>query len=484
MPRLLSLLLLLPLLGLVSLTPAAAAGPPLRAGAATSNITPELGLKIVGGFLPYPATGVHDELHARCLVVDDGRAQVALVVCDLLGLHRSVSLEARRLITEATGIPPEHVVISGTHTHSAASALGENRYVNEQPLDAYQRFVARRIADGVRRAVNHLRPAEMAFGTVEAPEHVFNRRWFMKEGTAPPNPFGKVDRVKMNPPGGSPNLLEPAGPVDPVLSFLAFREPGGPLISLYAAYSLHYVGGVAGGDVSADYFGLFCEELARLQPAGREAPPFVPMLANGTSGDINNINFLKPRKGSPPYTRMREVAHDLAGRVHAALAGCAWEREATVAARYRELPLAWRTIDPALLAWAREKNPSPASPPIKADLPTLYAGRVQRLAEARGPALVPLQAVRLGGVVIGTFPCETFAETGLEFRRRSPVKQAFMVELNHAYLGYLPTPRHFPLGGYETWPGTNSLEPEAAVKMLDALLEMVAEITPAPAAAR
>ena len=119
----------------------------LRAGAATSNITPELDSKIVGGFLPFPASEVHDELHARCLVLDDGRTKLALVVCDLLGLHRSVSVEARRLIEEATGIPASHVAISGTHTHSAASALGENRYTSEQPLNDYQRFVARRIAD-------------------------------------------------------------------------------------------------------------------------------------------------------------------------------------------------------------------------------------------------------------------------------------------------------------------------------------------------
>src|SRR5688500_18245281 len=74
--------------------------PVFRAGAATSNITPELGLKIVGSFAPFPAKHVHDELHARCLVLDDGKTKLALVVCDLLGFHPSVSREARRLITE------------------------------------------------------------------------------------------------------------------------------------------------------------------------------------------------------------------------------------------------------------------------------------------------------------------------------------------------------------------------------------------------
>ncbi len=114
---------------------AAPAAPRLQAGAATSNITPPIGSLRVGGFAPYPTEHVHDELHARCLVLDDGKTKLALVVCDLLGLHRSVSLEARRLIQEATGIPPENVMISATHTHSAGSALGSSRYVNEQKLD-------------------------------------------------------------------------------------------------------------------------------------------------------------------------------------------------------------------------------------------------------------------------------------------------------------------------------------------------------------
>jgi neutral ceramidase len=40
----------------------------------------------------------------------------------------------------------------------------------------------------------------------------------------------------------------------------------------------------------------------------------------------------------------------------------------------------------------------------------------------------------------------------------------------------MPTPRHFELGGYETWPGTNNLESQASVKMMDALLEMAGEV--------
>ena len=195
------------LCALLSAGPAAGApapaSAPLRAGAATSNITPPIGALRVGGFAPYPTTHINDELHARCLVLDDGRTKLALVVCDLLGFHRSVSIEARRLIQEAVGIPPGNVMISATHTHSAGNALGTSRYENEQELDDYQRFLARRIADGVQRADNLLRPAEVAFRSVDLPEPILNRRWFWKEGKARPNPFGKIERAyKTGAPGG------------------------------------------------------------------------------------------------------------------------------------------------------------------------------------------------------------------------------------------------------------------------------------------
>jgi neutral ceramidase len=473
-------LLLLTLFAATSLSAADAPKAALMAGAATSNITPELGSEVVGGFSPYPSTHIHDELHARCLVLDDGKTKLALVVCDLLGLHRSLSLKARALIEAETGIPAANVLISATHTHSAASALGGSirGYFSDIELTAYQTFVARRIADGVRRAVNTLRPAEIAFGTVEIPEHVHIRRWFLKEGTMPPNPFGKIDRVKMNPGAGNPALIEPAGQPDPTLSFIALREPSGPLISVYSAYSLHYVGGVHGADISADYYGMYCEALKRLQPSSpTDKPPFVALMANGTSGDANNINFRTPQPRKPPYEHIRYVAEDIANKVHAAIQKAAWQNSALLSAKYRELPIQWRKISADLIDWAKEiESKAPRIQGGKADLPLAYAGRVQRLAQASPETKFPIQIFRLGDVCIGTSPCETFAETGVEFRKRSPFPHSFMVELAHGYYGYMPTPRHFELGGYETWPGTNNLEPEASVKMMNALMDLAQEL--------
>src|SRR5262245_61032230 len=138
-----------------------------RAGAAASNITPPLGEPIVGGWNSPPATKIHDELHARCLALDDGRSKLVFVICDNVGIPREVFDEARRIASEETGLPPERFLFSATHTHSATTARGE------KTLDAvYTKFLIRRIADGARRALGNLAPARIGWGSVAAPEHV------------------------------------------------------------------------------------------------------------------------------------------------------------------------------------------------------------------------------------------------------------------------------------------------------------------------
>ncbi|MEZ0274276.1 MAG: hypothetical protein ACAH88_05180, partial [Roseimicrobium sp.] len=137
---------------------------------------------------------------------------------------------------------------------------------------------------------------------------------------------------------------------------------------------------------------------------------------------------------------------------------------------------AWRKLDDKIIAWAKETDAKAPRIQGKVDLSAAYAGRVLRLAGASPETKAPVQILRIGDVCIGTSPCETFTETGLEFKKRSPFQKSFMIELAHGYYGYMPTPRHFELGGYETWPGTNNLEPQASVKVMDALLEMATEV--------
>lgn len=447
----------------------------LRAGASKTDITPEIGQEIIGGFVPFPSTHVHDPLHARCLYLENGEQRLAIVICDLLGIDAIVSQQARALLKQRHGWNPDQVLISATHTHSASSALGK-RLEPDKSADPYQAFVARRIADSVTIAMNRAQAAELGIGSINAPEHTFNRRWYLRPGQMPLNPFGELDQVKMNPPAGSESLVEPAGPIDPTLSYIAVRNLNGTPISLFATYSLHYVGGVGQGHLSADYFAVFSEHL-RHRLTGERAnvsPTFVAMLANGTSGDINNINFRIKRSRQAPYEQIQRVGQDLAERVAKSYQELTFQRDIPLGVAYRELEVAWRHPSPQQLQWAQQILDK--GPQGRRDLAHIYAQRTMNMASLPATTLAPVQVLRIGDACIGTMPFEVFCETGLAFREQAPFKHAWMVELAHGYLGYLPTPRQHRLGGYETWLGTSRVEVDTSERLLATLLEMAGKL--------
>jgi len=447
-----------------------------RAGAATSNITPPLGEPIVGGWSPRPATHVHDELHARCLVLDDGKTRLGIVICDNVGIPREVYDAAKQIIHEKTEIPADRLLMAADHTHSATSARGPNRMVRDETLSPYQQFVVQRIADGVRRAVNNLEPARIGWGAAEEPSQVFNRRWHLKPGTPTPNPFGGEDKVRMNPGRGSPTLLEPAGPTDPEIAFVSVQALDGRPIALLANYSLHYVGGVPAGHISADYFGMFADRIQQLLGADRLAPPFVGIMSNGTSGDVNNIDFRKPAERRPPYAKMREVADLVAAKVFEAHQKIEFHDWVPLGMAQREITLAVRKPTEEQLAYARRVLEKPEDAKKYHSRERNYADRVLQLHDSPDEVSVIIQALRIGDVGIATMPFEVFAETGLEIKAKSPLPRSFTISLANGSYGYLPTPRHYELGGYETWLGTNNVEPEAAPKMVEALLAMLGRL--------
>lgn len=465
-------------------TPSLASGGVFKAGAATGDITPELGQMIIGDWTPMPAKHIHDRLQVRVLVCDDGARRIAFVVCDNLSLPREVCDEARRLTAERTGILPQRIMISSTHTHSAASA--DHRrvprdaivLVDTDPAAAeaaeavkrYQRLITRRIADTVQCAINHLVPARVGWGRASEPSQVFNRRWFISDEKERRNPFGGTDQVRMNPPRAISTLIRPAGPTDPDIPFLAVQTRDGRPIALLATYSLHYVGGVGSGVVSADYYGVFAERLAELIGTDRRDPPFVGMLANGTSGDINNIDFRAKAAPRAPFEQIRIVADRVAGAVAKAYRNVEYKSWVPVDARLDGLPIGNRRPDEAMLRNAKELLAKPEGQPAWHRFERLYARRIVARAEAPETVAIPLQALRVGEFAVLTIPAESFVEIGLELKAKAAFEQVAVVSHANGSYGYLPTPAQHQLGGYETWLGTNHLEIEASPKIVQALL--------------
>jgi neutral ceramidase len=465
----------IPALSLVDSSLHAAPAPRgLRAGAAKANMTLPLGANNGGVILRGgPAKQVHDELHARCLVLDDGTTQLAFVICDLRMISRDLVDRAKQLATAALEWPAEHMLVAATHTHAAPGLVN----IQQGAIDRwYADFVVLRIADAIRRAAAQLVPARIGFGSLAKPEHVFNRRWKVKPNEAPPNPFGDTSDTVVTNPAASQNVLEPAGPVDPELSVLSVQHADGRPLAVLANYGLHYVGGYSAGSVSADYFAVFAERLGQLMGDEAGDAPFVGMMSNGASGDVNNVNRGQAPERSPPWQKMQAVAEDLAQAAAQLCRQVQYRDSVTLAVATRELELSVRRPDESRLRWARMVIEG-IQDRDKLTRPQVYADEAIALAELPERISVPLQAIRIGDLGIAAVPCEVFAETGLEIKARSPLKSTFLIELANGYNGYLPTPEQHVWGGYETWPARSSyLEVEAAPKIRDGVLNLLANI--------
>lgn len=449
---------------------------PLRAGAATSNITPPLGSSLNGGMSDRKATHIHDELHARCLVLDDGTTRLAFAVCDMCMVPREVMDQAKEFVHNETGLAVENILISATHTHEAPTAAG---VFQSDTVPGYPEFLARRIADGIRRAINNLEPAKIGWGVGQEPTQVFNRRWFMKPGFALTDPFGRgTDKVRMNPPAGSDQLDRQAGPTDPGVSVVSVQSTDGRPIAVLANYSLHYVGDAAAGAVSADYFALFADRIQQLIGADRQDPPFVGIMSNGTSGNINNINFRTPRERRPTYGQMTQVARTVADEAYRVLQSIEYHDSVPLAARTAKLQLGVRkpTADEVskaeqIVAKAKSENREMRG------LEEVYARETVLIAKYPETIECIVQAIRIGDLAITAIPCEVFVEIGLELKEKSQFKPTFTISLANGYNGYLPTPEHHALGGYETWRARSSyLEVAASTKITATLLELLGDL--------
>ncbi|MGB7345650.1 MAG: neutral/alkaline non-lysosomal ceramidase N-terminal domain-containing protein, partial [Pirellulaceae bacterium] len=318
--------------------------PVFRAGAAIADITPPLGEKVVGSFSPFPATNIHDPLHARCLCLDDGETKLFFVICDNVGIAKSVYDEARAMIAEQSDIDAQHIVMAATHTHSACVATSPK----------YTPIIAKGITQAVLAAKANLQPARIGWSGIDDASELNNRRWYIKDPKLRHNPFGGVDTVRMNPPRNHPSLIQPAGPVDPEISFLSVQSTKGDPIALLANYSLHYVGGVPRGDVSADYFGVFANQIGPMIGAKPESP-FVGILTNGTSADVNNIDFRFSSRDAKQtygnYEKLTEVADKVAKKVAEAHANTKFHDWVPLATLRSDLTLKVRKPDEKMQAY-------------------------------------------------------------------------------------------------------------------------------------
>ncbi len=441
-----------------------------RAGAFAVDITPRKLPVIVNGHMRERiVTNVVDPLHARCLVLDDGAAQIAIVVVDSCMAPRSLLDKAKELAATATGILPEKMLISATHTHSAPSVCA---ILGSGQEDEYGEFLAVQIAKGIEVAYKNLTPARIGWAVGKDPKNVFCRRYLMKPGAARTCRFTghENDQAQMNPGHLNPNAVKRTGPVDtdvPVLSVQAFD---GRPIALLGNYSTHYAGAPP---LSADYFGVFCRLIREHIGAGEVAPPFVGMLSNGTSGDANCLDFNHAGRKFDRFT----VAQDVAQAAQAAYKGIKYYDWVPLVTEEKLLTLEVRMPNVEEVAEAKAYIAENFKDRKPCTVTEVYARETVILDQMPPTRELKLQAIRIGELGITAIPNEVYGCTGLAIKQKSPLKPTFNISLANGCEGYIPPPEQHELGGYTTWRARSScLEVQAEPKIRTVVLELLNKV--------
>ncbi len=445
-----------------------------RAGAAAIDITPrELPVRVSGSFLEHSTSQVKDRLHARCLVLDDGRERVAIATVDNCVIPQDVFDAAKKLAHEVTGIPTDRMLMSATHTHSGPAL---DPLLGSDGNPQYRQWLPGRIAESVQGALRNLAPARIGWGVVSVPELTHCRQWIRRPDRIDLDPFGRQTvRSMMHPGYQNPDYLGPAGPVDPELSLVAVQSRGGRPIAVLANYSMHYVGAEP---LSADYFGAFGDKFAAQIGIDHTDPPFVGMMSNGTSGDLHWMDYNRPKPAQAP-THL-QYAELIAKHAVRAYSDIRYSDHVPLAMRETVLALENRPISDADLDAARRlfetfKERQPKT------LPEVYALEQLRMSERPSRHELKLQALQIGDLGIAAIPCEVFGITGLQIKALSPLTPTFTIELANGYHGYIPPPAQHPLGGYTTWRARSAcLEVDAAPKITRAIVKLLEEVSGRP----
>jgi neutral ceramidase len=394
----------------------------LQAGVARRIITPPKGIYLIGyGDRTKGNVGVHDDLTATALVLDDGSTRLAIVALDMLTINEFIVDRVRARLA------PTEVLLCCSHTHSGPIA-----YADEESPRLSRQFIdmlVDRIVEAVQAAQASLAPARLGYSDGEAGVGI-NRREKMADG-----------RMEIG--------RNPDGPRDSSLQIVSVFT-GETRLATLVNYACH--GTVLGPDnllVSADWMGVMRRKV-------EEALGGAALFLQGAAANINPDMYWGDALA---FDMVAEQGSQVAGAV--LMATCA----APVSMRATPIRLERTT------AWMPTETPATTPVPPRnygrqllalAKLPGFMAFLADPLLNQRYPWRpvieardgywsVPMRisAVRLGELALVAFGAETFTEIGMKVKAASPAAHTLFASVTDGCISYLHTEASHAEGGYE-----------------------------------
>lgn len=435
------------------------------------EITPEESIPL-SGFSNEPKryhTEIKEPICISCVAITDCDDVTLLMISgDFMRVNDHIGEPGRKMISQATGIPEDKIIMAATHTHAAPGLVKEDWPC----MQKYIKQLFEKLMLAVENALADRKPATMRIGSIETQCMNFVKHYKCKVR-------GKNEICYLGDLFGDPEnsiLLEHATQVDPTLHILQFPRAGGKdvVIANFRAHP-HFDGGSKKYVLSADYPGAFRRALEEM----------VDCHAIYFQGACGNVNC-KSRMPS-------ELRHFSSQGYGLALAGYAAECMVRHTHPVAPGPIRTKQIRVCgainhtmdhLLEQAKEirqefdtnfdlakciqmGKPYGIRSPYHAGAIIWNHGRTD---EEDG--WMTLNAVSIGeDYAFATFPGEMFDSVSVRMEENSPFTMTMMLGYCHHHVGYLPSAVAYKYTSYETdttrfAPGTGEMIADAQISML------------------
>ena len=433
----------------------------LQAGIARVCITPPVGVELAGygSFLNRRSQTIYDDLYAEALVLDDGDVRAAIITSDLIAYDDAITSQVRELAAQGTGIPPQHILLSCVHSHTAPTARFL-RAAGERDWQ-YLGILPRYLSGAVSAATRSLRPVRIGFGRGEHRQLAWNR-------------------------------LNRGETVDPSVLVMCIEDASsGEPIAVFINYACHAVMLGPTTAISADYPGAVRRHVEAALPG------CLAMFANGACGDIDPVSN-RDVWGQATFGDVDQagaaLAEDVVEIVQEVHTGD--EAQIKVGSIVTHLPLQTMSLEDVESAMAQSQQELERLRPEGAAERALDRARFQlvwaqdtrdllRIGAAPSESRVEIQGITLGDGVLLGLPGEVFTEVGWAIRKKSPFAYNFLVTYANGNVGYIPTEQDFLEHGYASTLapliyGTFPFTPDAGVRFADAAVQLLEELAGNP----
>lgn len=430
----------------------------LTAGAGRSDITPPVGIAHAGwGAATHQrAEGVDMPFFATALYVTDGELEIAIVDLDMGVLTNEDDMAIRDAVESTSGIKPENLRLSATHTHSGPVNRGSWLDEGMDLVGPYWDSLPSRVAEAVNTARWAAKPAHVGVGKGSSSINV-NRRPALENGTL----FTGRNWE---------------GVVDHEVGVVAFNDNEGNPIATILNYACHpTILGPANKLLSPDYPGTtrkVVEQYAGglclfLQGAAGNCGP-----THGFIGEVAVAEWLGNRLGleaarvrleidpMPRKERLVEVVQsgadlgmyedDAVGepddtlRVVNTTATLPIGQFPSVKDAQAEFDNVVETLNATRESGTEAEIKLAVSNAKRANFVLSNSIRTED-----GPMGMRVQAMRIGPAALVGIPVEAFCEIGMAVKESSPATQTLFSGYTNGSLGYMPMADNFEEGGYE-----------------------------------